>query len=126
MGNRIWIYIPVVNQGYTRKFASFWKVHTLLLISLTYTVQLIGDTQILVVQRNRMKPCLTPPLLQTYIVTAQHSQTILDSVLTYADVAAGQPMPQVRVYTSVKSDHPTTRLTRTHRPTFRYDDYLCY
>ena len=70
VGNRIWIYIPVVNQGCTRKFSSFWNVHTLLLISLTYTVQLIGDTQILVVQRNRMKPCLTPPLLQTDIVTA--------------------------------------------------------
>ena len=73
-----------------------------------------------------MKPCLTPPLLQTYIVTARHSQTILDSVLTYADVAAGQPMPQVGVYTTVKSDHPITRLTKTHRPPSRYDDYLHY
>ena len=73
-----------------------------------------------------MKPCLTPPPLQTDIVTARHSQATLDCVLTYADVAAGQPMPQVGVYTSVKSDHPTTRLTRTHRPPSRYDDYLCY
>ena len=96
------------------------------LSEVTYTVQLIGGTQILMIPRNRMKPCLAPPALQTDIVTVRHSQTTLDCVLTYADVAVGQPMPQVRVYTSVKSDHPTTRLTRTHRPPSRYDDYLHY
>ena len=34
IGDRVWLYTPVVNQGRTRKFASFGKAHTPSLISL--------------------------------------------------------------------------------------------
>ena len=86
----------------------------------------------LVVHRNRLKPCFTPPQLQADTLTGQHPQTTPDRVPTFADVAAaGHHTPQVGGYTSVatdhpitQSDHPITRSTRVHRPPARYDDYL--
>ena len=129
IGDRVWLYTPVVNQGRTRKFASFWKGPYTIIDKpgeVTYKVQLIGGTQTLVVHRNRLKPCLTPPPLQTNTAPAQHPQTIPDCVPTYADVTTGHHVPQVGGYTSVEPDYSTTRPTRARRPPTRYDDYLRY
>ena len=71
VGNRIW---PVINQGHTRKFVSFWKgLYTVTdkLGEVTYKIQLIGGIQMLVVHRNRLKPCLTQPQLPADTVTTQ-------------------------------------------------------
>ena len=119
----------MVNQGRTRKFASFQNGPYTVIDKpgeVTYKVQLIGGTQTLVVHRNRLKPCLTPPPLQTNKAPAQHSQTIPDCVPTYADVTAGHHVPQVGGYTSIEPDYSTTRPTRARRPPTRYDDYLRY
>ena len=77
VGNRIW---PVVNQGHIRKFVSFWKgLYTVTdkLGEVTYKIQLIGGIQMLVVHRNWLKPCLTPPQLPVDTVTAQDFWTHL-------------------------------------------------
>ena len=128
VGDRIWLYTPVVNQGHTRKFASFWKGPYTVIdkpSEVTYKIQLIGGTQMLLVHRNRLKPCFTPPQLQADTLTGQHPRTTPDRVPTYADVAAtGYHMPQVGGYTSIEPDHPTTRSARVRRPPARYDEYL--
>lgn len=79
----------------------------------------------LVVHRNQLKPCLTPPQLPSDTVTAQHLQTT-NCVPSYADVVADHNMSQARGYTSVEPDHPTTQSTRAQRPPARYNDYLHY
>ena len=127
VGDRIWLYSPVVNQGHTRKFASFWKgLYTIIdkPSEVTYKIQLIGDTQTLVVHRNRLKPCLTPPQLQADTMMSQCSQST-DRVPTYADITVeGHHMPRVGGYITVDPDHPNTRLTRARKPPARYNDYL--
>ena len=47
MGDRIWLYTPVVNQGHTRKFASFWKGPYTVNdkpSEVTYKIQLFGGS----------------------------------------------------------------------------------
>ena len=47
VGGRIWLYTPVVTQGHTRKFASFWKGPYTVIDKpdeVTYKIQLIGGT----------------------------------------------------------------------------------
>ena len=61
IGNVIWLYTPVVKQGNTKNFSSFWKgLYTVIdkSGSVNYKVQLIGGTQTLLVHRNRIKTLL--------------------------------------------------------------------
>ena len=47
VGDRTWLYTLVINQGYTRKFASFWKGPYTVIdkpSEVTYKIQLIGGT----------------------------------------------------------------------------------
>ena len=60
IGGVVWLYTPVVKQGNTKKFSSFWRgPYTVIDKSgpVNYKVQLIGSTQTLLVYRNRIKPC---------------------------------------------------------------------
>ena len=95
VSDRVWLYTPGVNQGHTRKFASFWEGPYIVIDKpdeVIYKVQLIGGTQTLVAHRNWLEPCLTPPQLQANSVPAQHPQIILDCVPTNADETAGNRM----------------------------------
>ena len=61
VGDKIWLHTLIVIQSCTRKFASFWRGSYTVInkpSEVTYKIQLIGGSQILVVHRNRMKPCL--------------------------------------------------------------------
>lgn len=128
VGDRVWLYTPVVPQGYTKKFASFWKGPYTIIDKpgeVNYKVQLIGGTQTLVVHRNRLKPCYSPPQLQADNIAAQQTSRLSDQhfLPTYSDVAGGH-MSQVAGYTSSDVEQPCTRPPRTRRPPARYEDYL--
>ena len=60
IGDVIWLYTPVVKQGNTKKFSSFWNgPYTVIdkASSVNYKVQLLGGTQALIIHRNRLKLC---------------------------------------------------------------------
>ena len=62
VGDRVWLYTPVVSRGNTKKFKSFWKGPSTVVDKpgdVSYKIQLIGGTQTFVVHRNRLKPCHT-------------------------------------------------------------------
>ena len=64
VGDRVWLYNPVVPRGSTKKFASLWKGPYTVIDKpgvVNYKIQLIGGTQTFVVHRNRLKLCQTPP-----------------------------------------------------------------
>ena len=64
VGDRVWLYTPVVSKGNTKKFTSFWKGPYTIVDKtgeVNYKIQLIGGTQTFVVHRNRLKLCYTPP-----------------------------------------------------------------
>ena len=61
----MWLYVPAVRQGRTKKLASFWRgpytVIDRLNAALNYRIQLVGSTKTLVVHRNRLKRCYGIP-----------------------------------------------------------------
>eukprot|EP00731_Ephydatia_muelleri_P028340 Em0019g1213a len=64
VGGRVWLFVPAIKKGQTRKFSSLWRgPYTIIdkVGPVNYHVQLIGGTQKRVVHRNRLKPCLSDP-----------------------------------------------------------------
>ena len=64
VGDRVWLYIPAVKQGQTKKLSSLWRgPYTIIdrVGSVTYRIQLIGTAKTLVVHRNRLKLCYGIP-----------------------------------------------------------------
>ena len=56
--DRVWLYVPAVKQGKTRKLSSLWcGPYTVIdrVGAVTYQIQLIGSPKTLVVHRNRLK-----------------------------------------------------------------------
>ena len=94
VGDRVWLYTPVVPKGRTKKFASFWKGPYTILDKagpVNYKMQLIGGAQQSVVYRSQLKHCYTPPLQSPSLTVSiqsmpepQHRPTL------YSDVTAGR------------------------------------
>ena len=65
VGDQVWLYVPAVKQGRTKKLASFWQgpytVIDRMNAALDYRIQLVGSTKTLVVHRNRLKRCYGLP-----------------------------------------------------------------
>ena len=64
----MWLYVPVIEQGRTKKFALLWHgPYTILdrVGPVNYQVQLIGSTKTLVVHRNQLKICYGEPVSKT-------------------------------------------------------------
>ena len=64
IGNRVWLYVPAVKPGKTRKFSSLWRgPYTVLdkTSPVNYRIQLIGGTVSITVHRNRLKQCHGDP-----------------------------------------------------------------
>ena len=64
IGDRVWLYIPAVKQGQTRKLSSLWRSPYTVIDRVgtsTYHIQLIGSSKKLVVHRNRLKLCYGEP-----------------------------------------------------------------
>ena len=64
VGDRVWLYVPAVKTGKTKKLSSlWWGPYTVLdrTSPVNYKIQLIGGTACLIVHRNRLKPCYSKP-----------------------------------------------------------------
>ena len=58
VGDRVWLYVPAVKTGQTKKLASLWRgpyTVTDKLNAVNYRIQLIGGNKTLVVHHNRLK-----------------------------------------------------------------------
>ena len=116
-------------KGNTRKFTSFWKGPYTVIDKpgyVTYKIQLIGATQTFVVHRNRLKPCLSPPVPSGTVTTQTTGLSNEYTLPSYTDECSGH-VPGVAGYTTVNVEHPqptATRPTIPHRPTARYNDHV--
>ena len=61
----MWLFVPAVKQGRTKKLASLWRgpytVIDRINGALNYRIQLVGSTKTVVVHRNRLKQCYGLP-----------------------------------------------------------------
>ena len=66
VGDRVWLFVPAMKKGRTKKLASLWRgPYTILgkTSSVNYRIQLIGGAGSLVVHRNHLKLCYGEPKL---------------------------------------------------------------
>ena len=64
VGDRVWLFVPAIRKGQTKKFASLWRgPYTIIdkVGPVNYHVQLIVGTQKRIVHCNRLKLCLSDP-----------------------------------------------------------------
>lgn len=65
VGDQVWLFVPAVKQGRTKKLASLWRgpytVVDRINGALNHRIQLVGSTKTLVVHRNRLKRCYGLP-----------------------------------------------------------------
>ena len=67
VGDRVWLFIPAVKTGRTKKLASLWRgpyTVTDRTGHVNYRIQLIGTTKTLIVHRNQLKLCYGEPGVQ--------------------------------------------------------------
>ena len=122
VGDRVWLYTPVVPKGKTKKFTSFWKGPYTIVDKtgeVNYKIQLIGGTQTFVVHRNRLKLCYTPPPNPNTGL----SQPSLPSD-SQCTLPTHYPASGVGGYTTLDSTPPNTRPVRNRRPPTRFTDYI--
>ena len=122
IGNRVWLYTPVVSKGKTKKFTSFWKGPYTIVDKpgkVDYKIQLIGGTQTIIVPWNRLKLCYKPP--QTINAGASQSPFPSDTLPTHS------PDSAIGGYATLDFAVPDSlRPARNRRPPSRLNDYIRY
>ena len=140
IGDQVWLYVPAVKTGTTKKLVSLWRgPYTVIdkLSAVNYRIQLLGvPTKTLVVYHNRLKHCFgTPKPPPEY--TPEHPPAATSTRL-YSDVRRQAPTagyttsspdtpPRGQNSTpdpQVTSAAPTTRPQRIHRIPQRYNDFV--
>ena len=64
VGDRVWLYCLAIKPGRTKKFSSLWRGSYTITDKtgpVNYRIQLIAGIQTLVVHRNHLKLCYSPP-----------------------------------------------------------------
>ena len=87
VGDQVWLYVPSVKSGNTKKLASLWRgPYTVIdrINSVNYKIQLISQpSKTLVVHHNQLKHCFgTPQCPLTLPVTSNHNPTLSSSTMT--------------------------------------------
>lgn len=141
IGDQVWLYVPAVKTGTTKKLASLWRgPYTVIdrINSVNYKIQLLGvHSKTLIVHHNRLKHCFcTPkPPPTNHIRSEQHPS---NSLPLYSEVVAGHSPSRPGGYTSSSSTVPastpaapsqsttSTRPQRTRRPPLRYEDFVAH
>jgi len=131
VGDQVWLYVPAVRPGRTKKFTSQWSGPYTVIDRITtsnYRIRLIGSTKEMVVHHNRLKLCYGTP----QVVTAPPGMLLADRP-SYSDVVRRSVSTPVGGYTSSSTDpppalaHDTTPTTRPSRhcgPPTRFNDYV--
>lgn len=139
VGDRVYLYIPAIQKGTTRKLASLWRgPYTVIdrLGPVNYRIQLIGNrSKVSVVHRNRLKLCYEDPVGVTPDVDTQTDEltdlpryvhgnnsdevTAGFTTIVESNISTGndqQPItPQI---------HPNGRSARNRRPPNRYGQFV--
>ena len=97
VGDQVWLYVPAVKQGRTKKLASFWRgpytVIDRLNAAVNYRIQLVGSTKTLVVHRNHLKRCYgLPREKEKEGRTVRHNSRQQDVILEAAQTM--DPVPE--------------------------------
>ena len=139
----MWLYMPAIKQGRTKKFALLWcGPYTILdrVGPVNYLVQVIGSTKTLVVHWNRLKICYGKPVSKT--TQKQSLSTSLrknacsttpshlapsNSKPSYADIVRKEPdtRPAAGYTSSWNTDSDIeSRPQRNRRPPDHYGTYV--
>ena len=143
IGDRVWLYIPAVKPGRTRKLSSLWRgPYTIIdrVGDLDYHIQLIGSSKTLIVHRNRLKLCYGEPAYVRHQKRTQHKELVtqnnqLPAKPTYADIVSNRATGG---YTTSSDELPrpdpqpiqqeqavgNTRPQRTRQPPNRYGQWV--
>ena len=142
IGDQVWLYVPAIKTGTTKKLACLWRgPYTIIdkLSALNYRIQLLGvPTKTLVVHHNRLKHCFgtpkSPPEYNSQHPPMTNSSRLYSDVVRRQAPAAGYTtsLPDApprygnsaRPDSQVTSTAPTTRPQRTHRIPTRYNDFV--
>ena len=125
VGNQVWLHVPVVKPGRTKKFTSQWRgPYTVMdrISTSNYRIRLIGSPAMdTVVHHNRLKLCYGTP----QEVTAPSTTSPTTDQL-YSDVVHRSIRTPAGGYTSSTNDPPTpiTRPRCNRGPPTRYNDYM--
>ena len=131
IGDVVWLYTPVVKQGNTKKFSSFWRGPYTVIDKpgpVNYKVQLIGGTQTLLVHRNHIKPCYDASNHYPNMSPAppQNNDTSITTDPPLADHGSDAGIAGYTTLTGETAASPeaSARPVRTRRPPARLADYV--
>lgn len=135
VGDLVWLYVPAIKTGRTKKFSCLWKgPYTVVdkTSAVNYRIQLLGSSKMTIVHRNRLKTCFGRPQLKSVtkankeVMRDDHCTDRSDTVLrkapdkttrSYADVTATTPVKSLPAgYTSSNDIGIHSRPQRTCRP----------
>ena len=125
------MYTPVVKQGNTKKFSSFWRSPYAVIDKsgpVNYKVQLIGDTQTLLVDSHRIKPCYNAcnhyPTVSPASTQNSHTATTTCLPLSARDMDSGIAGYTTTAIETAASPAISARPARTHCLPDRLADYV--
>lgn len=151
VGDRVWLFVPAIKKGSTKKLASRWKGPFTIVDKTSpvcYRIQLWKQGKTMVVHRNRLKLCFGEPVTQrkrtqaprtekTHLTPLGKSCTNQQTTLTshkppmntvQSNVDARLSVKEAAGYTSIdqggSSASDTRRSQRSRRPPARYNDYI--
>ena len=131
MGDRVWLYVPAVKPGKTKKLSTLWRgPYTVIDRTgpVNYCIQLIGSTTTAIVHRNQLKPCFGNPnrvvrQLQSSSTSSDRPTPQQQPARSYRDALLSTPIPPGG-YTSSSSIgtqvNTSARPIRNRRPPDRY------
>ena len=141
VGDQVWLYVPAVKRGRTKKLASFpYTVIDQLNAAVDYRIQLVGSTKPLIVHRNRLKRCYGLPkntskeswqkvsgskAVHTRSVPEKDHVSTDDTPVVTTEQAGGFVDDEV-MSDHIPEDVPVLvrRTQRIRRPTDRYGIYI--
>lgn len=132
VGDQVWLNVPVVKPGRTRKFTSQWRgPYTVMdrVSASNYRIRLIGSSaKDIVVHHNWLKLCYGTP----QEVTAHSSTSSSTTDQLYSDVVRCCNRTPAGGHTSSTNDPPPDSVTpinwpqRSCGPPTRYSNYVCH
>lgn len=151
VGDQVWLYVPSVKSGNTKKLASLWRgPYTVVdrINSTNYKIQLISQpSKTLVVHQDRLKHCFgtpqcppTPPVLSSHCsalpsstprplystVLARNTTSSPGGYTSSDNLPASLPQvtPTFSALTAPPSTAAISRPQRSRRPPDRYADFI--
>ena len=110
-GDRVWLYVPAVKQGRSRKLSSLWRgPYTVVdkTSPVNYRIQLIGTSRSLVVHHNRLKLCYGE--LEPSPQVTRNRRNQVDNVKSTTSIPEGSTTHDNNLMASGPSDSHASRV----------------